>query len=214
MDQDGIKIQHAQVTPESARQIEEIMDGARRQINDIIKNDPVNAAPPPEQTGVVLSWQPPLPDSPKVQGYNIWRNDGVNWREIVPSTQNSNTTYRDTDPLVANKWYWYAVRALTEGGGVGEWSAVISHLHAVDQAGPPRRFQANAMREQESCCQDDEEIVVRRYSSKQIDALHGNLPEQACCDEVMECVEEYTIEHEVTWEVGDLGIGGSVSVRW
>ena len=216
MDQNGVEIKHAQITPESARQIEEVMKGAQETINGIIENDvqnaAQNAAPPPNQaSGVLLSWDPPLPDAPQVAGYSIWRHDGSFWKELVASTGNTNTTYIDTDPLNPNQWYWYAIRALTVGGGVGEWSAVIPHLYNPGQAGPPRRFQANTAHEQAECCENDEpeEIVVRRYSSKQIDALHGNLDEQACVE------QEYVIENEMTWEVGEpVPMGGSITVRW
>ena len=99
-----------------------------------------------QSTGVVLTWLTPEIEGigGSISGYNIWRNHNDIWTEIVTDTDNTYTTYTDTDTtLIDGAFYWYVVRAINPSGN-GEWSETSGAFINPKVASSPRRLLADA----------------------------------------------------------------------
>ena len=79
-----------------------------------------------------------------ISGYNIWRHDGNDWRQIVTNTNDAERRYVDGETtLVEGRTYSYAIRAINPAGP-GKWSQVTSAIINPQVPSAPRRFQADA----------------------------------------------------------------------
>ena len=128
----------APVTPVSTTTTAQVMETA-------VPSEPLRFTVDARSSGVVMTWLVPENSGTggSVIGYNIWRNDGAGWRQIIANTGSINTTYTDTTSLNVGETYWYTVRAINNSGA-GKWAQTTRVLINPQVPSAPRRFSADA----------------------------------------------------------------------